>query len=318
MTVQRRGIRRTFASLDAYLKTWQKATPERLGQPDHLSKYAESGPFFLAAAQEGLPPRSFNWVSCVGELRRCANDWALSAVESLVKGDSSWSESWQRFIAYARWGFQLDFQFHTEALSQFETGSRRQRLGMIPFGEAVFVMSNCWSLGWRDAGLQLFKWILKGLSQDFFIDAGTYGSRRAHYFCLRILNDFLEFDRTRAWPGFALDEPIYQELVAHWRSEDPLALEASVLAACDRHTHQSGPDTNKVFRDFNSYPQMHQPFEVLLLFRLRQSEGLALPVVDHPLLSSPLGKLHEEVPEYSDGLLRAVVARADLDRLKDS
>jgi hypothetical protein len=260
---------------------------------------------------------TFNWVACSDELRRCANDAALSAVTLAAGSDTTWRTEWHRSIAYSHWAFHLNFLFHSTALRQFERGSRQQRLALIPFGEVAWVMANCWLLGWRDAGLRMFGWITRGLDDCFFIDAGTYGTRRAHYFCLRLISSYLGREDSRVWPSFASDEPIYRDLLERWCAADPTLLELPVLAACDRHTHQAGPDTNKTFRDFNSYPQMYQPFEVLLLMRLRQWKGLAVPVVEHPLLATPLGKLNEEVPEYSDELLRRVMERAEEERPKE-
>ena len=183
----------------------------------------------------------------------------------------------------------------------------------MPFDEVIWTMANCWLLGWKDAGLQLYDWTIRGLDQLFFIDAGTYGSRRAHYFCLRLLSAYLGREQTRTWPPFALDEPIYEFILSQWRTPNADSLRVPILAACDRHTHQARQDTNKQFYDFRRYPQMYQPFEVLLLLRLRQWEHLSIPTLDHPLLETPLGRLPDEVPEYTDDLLQSVVARAEKD-----
>lgn len=317
MNVQRLGVSARFPALSKFVKTWNDAVPEPIGRLDHLHRFAYEGNFDLPSVLDGVPSFTFNWVTSTNELRRCSNDALLQSVTKAAVGADDWRHDWLRGVAYSRWAFNLYFNFHCIALKRFERGDRPQPLAMIPFTEVVWTMSNCWLAGWRNAGLQLFEWIIRGLDHAFFIDAGTNATRRAQYFCLRLIAAYLRREEARVWPSFVSDEPIYESLLQDWAVPNPSMLVLPILAACDRHTHQAGPDTNRVFRDFNAYPQMYQPFEVLLLLRLRQSRGLELPVVEHPLLSTPLGKLHEEVPEYSDELLRAVVARAEQERPQD-
>lgn len=56
---------------------------------------------------------------------------------------------------------------------------------------------------------------------------------------------------------------------------------------------------------------MYNPYEVLLLLRLRHWTGMSNPVVDHPLLATPLDKLPPETPEYTDDLLERVLPMAE-------
>lgn len=314
--IQRPGIHNDFPSPREYLQKWHAAVPEPIGKVENLRRYAEEGKFALPSDEDGLPKRLFDDSSCQGELRRCANDIALRAVTKALSGDPTWHTDWQRAIAYFQSAFQLEFQFHNWVLRQYEKGLRRQRLALIPLDDVVWITTNSWLLGWKETGFKMLKLAMHGLDRQFFTGR-TQGMRRAHFFCLRLLASYLSTQEGRQWPSFAFDEPIYETLLAHWSAYDETALEVPLLAACDRHTHQAQPDSASKFHDFRRYPQMYQPFEVLLIFRLRQWEGLALPIVDHPLLSTPLGELQEEVPEYSDALLRAVVARAEEERPKD-
>ena len=48
------------------------------------------------------------------------------------------------------------------------------------------------------------------------------------------------------------------------------------------------------------------PIEILLLFKLRQLIGLQNPVLDHPLMNSPLGVLPSEVVFEPDDIIRRV------------
>lgn len=317
MMIARPGIDIRFPSARQYLKTWQDAVPEPIGRIEYLERYAEAGRFPLGSTQSGLPERFFDRVTCPSELRRCANDIAQLAIAKALSGDDiSWRADWSRVIAYFRWAFHLEFQFHSTALHQFEKGERRQRLALIPFDDVVWVMANCWLLGWRQAGLDMYELTIRGLDDRFFTGK-TQGMRRAHYFCLRLVSDNLGRESSREWPPFALDEPIYEALLTDWRVLEASTLLLPILAACDRHTYQARPDTDSTSYDFRRYPQMYQPFEVLLLMRFREWERLRLPDVQHPLLATPLGALSEEVPEYNDELLRGVVARAEQERARE-
>jgi hypothetical protein len=46
---------------------------------------------------------------------------------------------------------------------------------------------------------------------------------------------------------------------------------------------------------------------------LRESLGLANPLVEHPLLDTPLGRLQQIRPPWTDPLLDALVARWELE-----
>lgn len=74
--------------------------------------------------------------------------------------------------------------------------------------------------------------------------------RRAHAFMLRLFADWVG-DVSHQWPGYAYDEPIYEALLAHWRTPNPDDLMPCLLAACDRHNWQTGKESQKNSYDFN-------------------------------------------------------------------
>ena len=132
-------------------------------------------------------------------------------------------------------------------------------------------------------------------------------------FMLRLFADW-RGDAAHTWPSYAYDEPIYEAILEQWRVADPEVLKPWLLAACDRHTHQSQVDTETVFHDFAAFPRT--PFEILLLFRLRELEGLKNPRLDHPLMEPPFDQLPmAQGPFVPDELILGTIARVRSDWL---
>jgi hypothetical protein len=84
-----------------------------------------------------------------------------------------------------------------------------------------------------------------------------------------------------------------------------------LLAACDRHTQESRYDTEKNSHDFGDLRLTRTPIEILMIFRLRQLEGLTNLVVDHPLMESPFDCLPERQPPFApDEMMQGTLKRA--------
>lgn len=86
-------------------------------------------------------------------------------------------------------------------------------------------------------------------------------------------------------------EPFTNALFDQWRAPDPTVLAPLCLAVCDFHTHRCKPDKGDVFHEFTEGSWVLCPIEILLLFKLRELNGLPNPELDHPLMSSALGRL---------------------------
>lgn len=225
--VRRRGHPR-FPSKTAFLRTWKKASPKPIGRSDYLERFAASGAFTLPPPYPELPPVLFNGVACAGELARCGSGLTLNAVRRAFDDDPSWLDLWRQVIAFLRWGLHLEFASHAAALHCFKRGERSQHIATIAFHEAVWILASCYVL------------VGKRLANDcsFFIDAGEYGSRRAQYFCLRLISSWFGRERHRRWPVFVLDEPVYETLLTLWRTRSA-TLSASV-ADYLRSAHSGG------------------------------------------------------------------------------
>lgn len=135
--------------------------------------------------------------------------------------------------------------------------------------------------------------------------------RRCHAFMLRLFADW-RGDAKHDWPAFAHEEPVYEGLRAVWREPDPETLKPWLLAACDRHTHEARPDTEKVFYDCSRF--LRTPLEILMVFRLRELAGLSNPMLDHPLMEAPFDRLSDMPPAYvPDALMLGTLERVRQD-----
>ncbi|WP_293933754.1 hypothetical protein [Iodobacter sp.] len=190
--------------------------------------------------------------------------------------------------------------------------SQNGGLRMFSTQTAAQMMATMAILGWKDAVIFHGYLIHSALNRSYQLELQyTEEHRRAQAFMLRLFADWVG-DLSHQWPGYAYDEPIYEMLLQLWRTPDPEALIPCLLAACDRHTHQAGKDTLKKFYDFNSDWHLERvPIEILFIFRLREWEGFANPVLDHPLMVAPFDSLPPEqpVPEL-DELMQGVLKRA--------
>jgi hypothetical protein len=143
------------------------------------------------------------------------------------------------------------------------------------------------------------------------------------WFTLKLLCDWAGLALPAKLPHHPFPAPEYDALLACWRHPDPTALVQPLLDVCDRHTREAidpGSSNPSKRVDFGEYVLMAWPIEVHMVFRLRESLGLALPVLpQHPLLATPLAEYTAPWPREADELLRRVVERArrDLPRLRE-
>ena len=99
----------------------------------------------------------------------------------------------------------------------------------------------------------------------------------------------------------------YEPLLALWQTEDLEALETALLAACDFHMERSKLSEVDIY-EFGMAEDVLYPVEILALLRLRQTRGLTNPVIDHPLMQTPIGPLHEIKSLPHDEMMDKAVA----------
>lgn len=305
--VQRSGIWPKWPKIKAYIKHCEQFMQLNESEKLLLERYANGE---LVQVATGPLMLDYDFPMCASSMSCISQDMLHKALVQSLLGDASWQTNWRRAVAYKTWSHRMKYRWHIRAQDEFKRGLRRQKLAMLPFTDLVFAASACLNLGWTELGLDLARRCLDAIDQEFFIDASdAFGQRRAQYFILRLISDWKQWPE-RNWPVCANDEPIYSMLLANWREPDAERLVPLLLAACDRHTQHSRPDSSKGFWDFGHSEHYYVPFELLLLFRLRAMEGLDNPLMDHPLMQTPLGQLPLPTPVYSDDLLEAVLKRA--------
>jgi hypothetical protein len=295
------GIRPQFKRIKAYLKSYTRGFDEDEYQRKlaHLQRYAAEGEGFVCGpgALPGQPLRfdfSYAFLELVGVY------WVTRwfAVQGALGGAGDWYPQWQRSAAYGYWAYRMDLERRTQATS---------------LKNILFNAANCLVLGWQDWAVDLARRVYRSLDHTrFFFDYSQLRHPRTQVFVLRLIADWQGWPH-REWEKWAFDEPIFNALIDHWRTPDADALKPLLLAACDRHTHESRFSSSTVY-DIDVDGFWYDPFEVLTVMKLRQLQGLENPTLEHVLMDTPLGKLPAPVPPYSDALLDGVLARIRLTR----
>ncbi len=249
----------------------------------------------------GITNYKAEWIACLR-----AHELLATAPDN-----SQWSMDLARWIRYYQVGVKQQMFWHHRFRIIFPDHSHGG-LFLCSFQRAANMMAVMAMVGWKDAVVYQGYITHAMLNRKYnFQLEHEEEHRRAQAFMLRLFADWVG-DVSHQWPTYAYDEPIYEALLAQWRTPNPDDLVPCLLAACDRHTWQSGKDSLKKFYDFNQDWRLERvPVEILFFFRLREWSGLANPVLDHPLMAAPFDRLPAEqpVPELDD-LMQGVLKRA--------
>ena len=314
----RRGVWQKFPKIKAYLARFEQVGPIGAlaqGRPINdlpsLRRWSAGERFTREVGpSDDISVVDYNMISAMQDLGRTGLSDECFAIRDALRGDTNWYERWCKAVAYLYWSECFDHRWHQHAQLEFERGERPQRLRTMGLVHGLGAcVGHCVALGWFDFGVDLARRCFDAIDQDWCYDGGDdFGLRRTQHFVLRLVAAWQGWP-ARELPRCAHDEPIFNALIERWRTPDASALAQPILHACDRHTHQSRYDNAKG-EYFDLYQEAwYTPFEILALYRLRESLGLANPQVEHPLLDTPLGRLHEIRPPWTDPLLDAVVAR---------
>ncbi|HJV52640.1 MAG TPA: hypothetical protein VJ652_14330, partial [Noviherbaspirillum sp.] len=229
-------------------------------------------------------------------LQRIADRAAAQALKESAQAQigADWRPAWHRAVAYWYWACQM-----------------RTLSGMGSLYYTVGTVGNCLVLGWHDWALSLAKRAKESIGRDFFALAEE--KQRTQFFLLRLIDDW-QGNPEHKYPPAAYDDPLITALLEQWRAPDPASIAPLLLAACDRHTHHAKHMSEKTDPDFPDRALWYDPFEILSVLYLRKLEGLENPVLEHPLLATPIGMLPAIAPKYSDELLEAVITQACKER----
>jgi hypothetical protein len=292
------GIRPRFPRIPAYLKSYGCGfdAAEQQRKLDNLARFAAEGEGFAIGENPFFPGESIKFGYSTAFLEVIGLYWSARwrAVQAALKGSPDWQREWQRSAAYGYWGYRMEFQ---------------KKVGPWLAQNMLYVVADCLVLGWEAEAIDLAQRVYRALDRDFFSDYSDRWHPRTQFFVLRLIADWQGWPPPN-WQKWVLDEPLFNALLEHWRAPDASALLPLLLAACDRHTHESrSGGSGSSSYDIDKEDYWYDPFEVLTLMKLRQLQGLENPVLKHLLMNTPLGKLPEPAPPYSDPLLEGVIAR---------
>lgn len=275
-----------------------------LGQ---LQRFIQEGAGFRF--DHGAGPTTFSLIHVAADLYGLFAMHRRIALTAALRGQGDWQPAWAASVSYGYWSVVVGMELRrTEIQANAGTG-RRIYTGPL-WHRYGGLLGDCLALGWMEYANDLTDRALWVERMDGFVDFGPDYQRATQRFVVRLM------ERARAGrdvPG--LGEPVFDALLANWRSADPAALRPLLLAACDRHTHQCKSTATNEEYDIPFAGFWYDPFEILAVLRLRSLQGLDNPVLDHPLLRTPLGTLPPVSAPREDELLAAVVARFRREKL---
>ena len=211
------------------------------------------------------------------------------AFAEYAKGN--WLAVWQRSTAYAYWESILSSNDHHQL--------------------TVSTIANSLVLGWEDWALNLAALVKHAVEKS----GAPHGSGPITFFVLRLLDDW-QGTKCGNYPAKAAKDPLYDAVLANWKNPDLELVGHLLLAACDRHTHGCKYQSRDPELEWQEY--WYSPYEILMVLYLRQRMGLANPVLEHPLMATPLGVLPPTGPVYVEELLDGVVRQVQLQKAEKS
>ncbi|PRC93890.1 hypothetical protein [Solimicrobium silvestre] len=167
-------------------------------------------------------------------------------------------------------------------------------------------------IGRNDQAFSLARLQLLAYRQGFYSKADFYP---IFHFMMRILADYLG-ELPHIQRGESVHEPVFNALYSLWRAPDAEAIVPTCLAALDLHTYCSTYCEGEI-HEFDAAWHI-TPIELLLMFKLRELQGLANPKIDHPLMNSPLGVLPHMTTCGSDTLMDSMRDRMQKDGFNEN
>ncbi|MGE0142694.1 MAG: hypothetical protein AB7I19_14770 [Planctomycetota bacterium] len=138
--------------------------------------------------------------------------------------------------------------------------------------------------------------------------AGTLGQDRGPF--ARYINALCQVrdDHKAASDVSNVDLGPWRGLFIAWDSNERFAV--AMLAALEYHVERSKP-SSRFLGEFEGGPEQAFVSELVGLVRIRESQGVSTPQIDHPLWQTPLVTTHPSGPFPEDALLSRCAAFAD-------
>ena len=313
-SISRPGIRPGFPSLASYRKAYQLSITDQDEMIARLTRYAAEGAGFEAHFGFGLGSYSYSVANANSDLLRSSNALKWHAIHGAIEGTADWLAQWQQAVAFDYWNARqtlTNVERHLARTLGQDTSVASagfQLSGWRSLVETGAVVGDCLALGWTDWALALARRVNVLVNDARIHKEPDSLHPRTQFLVFRLIDDW------QGWPEAVAPEclggdAILDAVLAHWRTADPDQLAPLLLAACDRRTHESRPNSNKASYELSSKPDWYDPFEIHAVLRLRESLGLANPSLDHLLMKGPLGRLPATAAPWRSDLLDGVVAQ---------
>ena len=309
--IKRQGIYKKFPSFEFYIQSLDNSNDQIF--LDLLDKYIKDGNFQHKSEFGVLDYNIFYAFNGLGSyLQRLKQKSFEDFQTKNIFNESYFFQA----ISYLYW--QTCFELHqcSKSIELFNNGVNDQ------LNTTFFLKSKVSDLGTylqfdmlEEAKFLTNKYldfINSPTSLKIFNDEGDLYHRRTQYFVLRLLNNYW-FKKDINFPTCAFDEPLFNQLIENWDTENIILLEHLLLCLCDRHTHQSKFDTATKFFDISDFTFSYLPFEIHTILRLRTEKGLENPILNHVIMTTPLGKFYPNKKPYMDDFLLKILKRARLE-----
>ncbi len=230
------------------------------------------------------------------------------AIQTLSGGKEWINSNYSLYSSYFQEMLEQQFLWHNIVRSRPKNNKTLQRILSEQSGLLVGFSSLCCS---KETFKKINLLVLSARDKNYF-KVKSERKFAAQTFMIQLGTDYLDLPQ-RDWSDYFEGEPLFDEILIHWKDDDATVLNGLLVQLCNRHTHHTRASTAKDNHDFDHLALYHFPVEVLMVYRLRQWLGLALPQVKHPLMKAPFDKLPEIKESYNDELLEKVKARARRD-----
>jgi hypothetical protein len=330
--IERRGVNPKFYSIKRYLNMEiisgkdfraERASVEATKTWPNLRRFAEEGVFKLPAVTLGGVLFDDDWFDgfqagqCFAQL---ASDYfQMGAIEALGQSPGALA-TWNKAVAYSFYDHAIYLEVAAINLDAYRAGKRELLSTALFFNSLVPTSARVISYGLENEGLSLARaicdWSHVEATENGRLRQGMqgayndFGSNITHHFVMRLICDWQGWPQYRV-PPCAFEEPVFNELISHWRTDDLPLLTHLLLCACDRHTYEAnfGSDSRCIYPDLMRFHLFYDPFEIRLVLYLRKKLGLPNPEIDHVLMNTALGALPEPIPLFRDELIDAVMVK---------
>jgi hypothetical protein len=284
--------------------------PSRTTLVKELRNYTPSTMTAAAAYNDRLDKKNKHNATSSIDYKWAGGRYQMDAIATALEGGDTWRAELARSIGYLMFADRLAYFWH----GQYDILFPHMK-GQLRLMDWVFMtnsMAFSFLLDWTEQAIYQGYLTYATLNCQYQLKSSyEQEHRRAHAFVLRLFADWRGDGLSHTWPSWGSDVPIYSGILERWRDPNPQVLTPWLLAACDRHTHESLGDTEENAHDFGDDRLTRTPIEILMIFRLRQLMGLTNPVVDHPLMEPPFDCLPETQPPFvPDELMQGTLKRA--------